>query len=58
MIVAREFHTAPGAVRSWTYADFYNALQLLTEERLGKAVRAAQRREDAQWDSSHKALKR
>jgi hypothetical protein len=57
MIVAREFKVDPQSPLSWSYADFYGALQLLTEERLGKAVRAQQRHDDAKVQAGHAELR-
>lgn len=52
MILAREFRVDPRAPLSWSYSDFYGALQLLTEERLGKLVRAQLRADDRQFNES------
>lgn len=57
MILAREFHTTPSSVLEWSYEDFYSALQLLTEERLGKAVRAQNRADDKRVAEGHAELR-
>jgi hypothetical protein len=57
MIIAREFHVDPRAPLSWTYSDFYGALQLLTEERLGKAVRAQRAEEERRLTHSREQMR-
>jgi hypothetical protein len=57
MILAREFHVDPRAPLSWTYSDFYGALQLLTEERLGKAVRAQRAEEERRLTHSREQMR-
>lgn len=57
MILAREFRVDPRAPLSWSYSDFYGALQLLSEERLGRLVRGQQRAEDQQFKESLQNLR-
>jgi hypothetical protein len=57
IIVAHEWHTTVDVVESWDFQTFLDAIQWVAELRYGKAVRHANRADDAKAARAHAALK-